>query len=505
MFRVYSFVFPTHLIPKGSDILIYGASDMGRDYAKYVMETKYCRIVAYTDRNYENIAPFYQYNFVPPESISTLKFEYVLIASTFCHDEICQLLVSSGIDIDKIKYAEIHKPIAPTPTVVNLYLEYFLARKQNRMMDEAFTSHPIHKFLIGALDKYSSAPLLDSAYATKALMEDFTACDSLAFSYPYENERYFYGNAQNLMSYSGYHNNDITLLPEVHHSVFNKRVDQWRPSHSLIIISNGYQQPYYDFPIIEIGSHIMYASPYLDREQMTELKNRLGYTLTVYPVDSAYGLENEFNEQRLLDYLYEESQNFDSVIVCLNFNAISEQKIKQYEKIGAKVLSSGVRSDQEFLCKSRSILDLTDVALCNYIGGPLNYVTALNKTVKWIDSNVLPSERIAPSSYIPEYENNKRLLQCELKSGENLSTKAVQCCHELYRHEWLKTPDEIRAIFEMNEAIYKRAYGDINSFHNCTAAYLDELSKSRDVEDALKYRLLYDAWDKMVKQHPSCT
>jgi hypothetical protein len=484
------------LIPKGCDILVYGALDMGEDYARRIRDTNYCRIVAYADKNWRDIRPFYQYDIISPDLVSTLDFDYALIASTNHHEEIRQYLISIGINGDIIKYAEIREHRRVLSPVVNLYHEYFLAKEQGREMDKKYTTHPIHKLLVDSLVRYDKATLSEKARAAQQLLADFSACDNLAILHDYEDERYMYGNAHVLMSYCGYENGDILQLPGIHHGPVSIKWDPDGPYYAPIVIGGKYQRSFLKAPVIEVGPYIFYAKPLLLADEKSELKSRIGRTLTIFLAHSILFMEVCFDKRRFEMFLREEAKKYDSVFLCLNFNDISDEQIRYYERLGARIVTAGVRKDPLFLNRLRSILDVSDMVLCDHIGSPLNFATAMKKQVQWFDSGCAYSREISPNSYIAAYEENKNKLLAEIKSGEVLSESALARCNDLFSQDQLKTPEELRAIFEMNELIYKRSYGDCALFEENTYRYLDELAGSREREDALKYKLLNDAWNK---------
>ena len=47
------YLFPFHLVEKNSNIVLYGAGNAGKNFAKQVAITGHCNIVAVVDKNYE--------------------------------------------------------------------------------------------------------------------------------------------------------------------------------------------------------------------------------------------------------------------------------------------------------------------------------------------------------------------------------------------------------------------------------------------------------------------
>jgi hypothetical protein len=497
MHRRFSFAFPTHLILPKSRILIYGAGDMGRDYAKFIRETGYCEIVAFADRDYLNIPLCHSYEVVNPDRIAAFEYDCILIASTQHHEEIKNSLAVGGIQKEKVLYAEIRKPESFPSVVANLYLDYFLAKMQHRKMNPAFLSHPIHKILVESLNRYDKATILDSAGATRRLLDDFKACDNLSFSWIYVDERWLYGNVSALISYCGYDAKDIRKLPEVAHGVtIDSRHKNYRPDSPILVMSVCHRFLHCEFPIMECGPYINYASGYLDKAKIHLIKKKLGRTLTLFPAHTCFGWKISHDGDSLLEFVREESRQFDTLLVCLYFNDLTDEEIERYTGIGAKIVTAGVSADQYFLCKSRSILDLTDVAVVNTPHGSLSNCICMGKPVKWFDTNVWYSNDTALQGQ-REFEGPMETLLRELKSGEELSPAAIQRCRELYGHDKFKTPEEIRTIFEINVEIYDRAHGDMNRYPYYTQKYLEELSAGDDPDGKLKFGLLDGAWSQM--------
>ena len=49
------FLFPYTKVKQGSGIIVYGAGDMGSQYVKQILLTRYCELLAVADRNWDKI------------------------------------------------------------------------------------------------------------------------------------------------------------------------------------------------------------------------------------------------------------------------------------------------------------------------------------------------------------------------------------------------------------------------------------------------------------------
>lgn len=73
------YVFPKDIVPKGSKIILYGAGRVGRSYYRQIEMSGWCEIVAWADKNINNIME----NCVKRISlneISSLQYDYILVA-----------------------------------------------------------------------------------------------------------------------------------------------------------------------------------------------------------------------------------------------------------------------------------------------------------------------------------------------------------------------------------------------------------------------------------------
>lgn len=72
------YMFPYELINKGSKVVLYGAGVIGRSFYKQITKNKFCEIIAWVDRNYENIDIPYAV-IKNPKAILQEKYDYVVV------------------------------------------------------------------------------------------------------------------------------------------------------------------------------------------------------------------------------------------------------------------------------------------------------------------------------------------------------------------------------------------------------------------------------------------
>ncbi len=100
-----NFLFPYELVPKGSNIIIYGAGKCGRSFLKQICDNHYCNVVAVVDKNYKNIQKVYGIDVVSINDIYSIKHDFVVVAvGPLIIDEVVDSIYESIGKTDKLVY-----------------------------------------------------------------------------------------------------------------------------------------------------------------------------------------------------------------------------------------------------------------------------------------------------------------------------------------------------------------------------------------------------------------
>ena len=93
-------LFPYALVPYNSSIIIYGGGSIGADYLFQIKRTKYCRILAIADKNYDGSIS----GMIHPSQIIDYTYDYIIIASITENVILSMMdeLVKYGIDMCKV-------------------------------------------------------------------------------------------------------------------------------------------------------------------------------------------------------------------------------------------------------------------------------------------------------------------------------------------------------------------------------------------------------------------
>ena len=94
--------FPLEKIPKGKNIIIYGAGEVGKSFWRFLQYTDYCKVVLWVDKNYQKINQDLGENLIhSPEDIKNYtEYDYVLVS----------MFRKSGIDVTIVFLKDIGVP-----------------------------------------------------------------------------------------------------------------------------------------------------------------------------------------------------------------------------------------------------------------------------------------------------------------------------------------------------------------------------------------------------------
>ncbi|MDD7056769.1 MAG: hypothetical protein PUI26_08145, partial [Selenomonadaceae bacterium] len=102
----YTYLFPFEQVPLHSNIVIYGAGDVGREYYVQLQMTGYGHIVCFLDQNWNKYAhtalPVY-----PPAQVRNIDFDFIVVAlkSDVYLRDIVAILTGLGVDERKIVFS----------------------------------------------------------------------------------------------------------------------------------------------------------------------------------------------------------------------------------------------------------------------------------------------------------------------------------------------------------------------------------------------------------------
>ncbi len=134
-----------------------------------------------------------------------------------------------------------------------------------------------------------------------------------------------------------------------------------------------------DKQIIPVGPYIQYAHNFKSKEQLSKLKTKFGKILLVFPSHNFPGMEVSYDYEKFMNKIEMISKDFDTVFVSMVGYDLKLGINKIYERKGYRVVTSGSRSDPNFLYRQRDLIELADMTMSNAIGTHIGYCICLGK------------------------------------------------------------------------------------------------------------------------------
>jgi hypothetical protein len=141
--------------------------------------------------------------------------------------------------------------------------------------------------------------------------------------------------------------------------------------------------------IIKVGPFIKYATSFYSTNELKSIKDKLGKTLTIFPVHSYFDSNPSYVLEGFRDSIKTHSANYDTILVCIYWVDIVNglhNKFLSLEKV--KIVCAGTRNDPYFLGRLKNIIELSDMTMTNAIGTHIGYCVSLNKPLFYYNSNV---------------------------------------------------------------------------------------------------------------------
>ena len=104
-------IFPYDKVDRGNNIVLYGAGEVGNTFFDTIQKKKYCHIVKWVDRRYEQFQNKSEFKIDSVESICDVEFDAIVIAvlDDVVAEKIKQDLMHMGIAQQKIVWSEYYK------------------------------------------------------------------------------------------------------------------------------------------------------------------------------------------------------------------------------------------------------------------------------------------------------------------------------------------------------------------------------------------------------------
>lgn len=328
-------------------------------------------------------------------------------------------------------------------------------------------------------------------------------------------ESLFYGHLKALADYAGipYEENLVLRLPAIEHGIYwlnePSGADDSPQTHNIVSQGNYRHdaiRQYQRKPHFVIGPYVHYASGTFEQDEIISRKKTLGRTALVFPAHAFESSSNTYDRKRYVNGVMDSLRDhFDSVLISCYWNDINDQVYRYFEDAGAQIISSGLRSDPRFINRLRSIMELSDVVYGNSLGTHIGYSLYLEKPFVYFDGMA----RVAHESDSTHAANanrfatgirgiNDEMIDLFSLKNDGHSVRIEPEQTEFLNHYWgteksTKTPEEIKAIFDITNDMLEQTNGKVRLFNSAYSRLLQDYQASHRSEDAIRAAVLQEA------------
>ncbi len=264
-------------------------------------------------------------------------------------------------------------------------------------------------------------------------------------------ENTLYGYANEVMKYAGIDSKEMFYFPLLEHGImYNNTLALSRYNTHRPYIFQGRscesqwkqiskKKAYY------IGPYIHYASTIYDESELRSLKAKLGKVALVFlPHSVEFDQFSIHIDEIVHRYTERSNENVDTILICAYYNDLSSELIRSLERTeNIKLVCAGFKLDPLFVCRLKTILQLSDICFFTSFSTSIGYVYYLDKKIV-PDIDTSEKDRFRKAYGEAGIKQLNRFEQCFLNGDEIEQREFVEA---LWGISELKEPDEIREIF----------------------------------------------------------
>ena len=185
----------------------------------------------------------------------------------------------------------------------------------------------------------------------------------------------------------------------------------------------------------------------------------MGKCLLAFPTHSTLLADVHYNVKEYCEVLKQLGQNFDSVRICLYWKDINRRIDKTYKNFGFECVTAGHMFDPLFLPRLKSIIETATITTSNAVGTQIGYCLFMNMPhyLYKQDFQVTCNKQQIINNDITILNDEVYALE---KAFSKFNDKITKEQKEIVSFYWgfdcLKSPSEMRAIFDSAENIYQQ-------------------------------------------------
>ncbi len=210
--------------------------------------------------------------------------------------------------------------------------------------------------------------------------------------------------------------------------------------------------------VIPFGPIIAYSEPLLSDNIIKDIKNNLGKTLLIYPMHSIEDYHFQDTAASFISYVEDIKQrySFDTVLVSMYFIDIQRGLHIRYLQKGWQIVCAGNRLNYDFMDCQRTIMELADTIVCQGYSSALGYAGYLKKKIIYKDMPLVYRHGDCIDEIDMWGEYKEKIVALFSDYQDSLTDEQYSFLNYLYGYDSVKTPEELKGIFEMSESTKRR-------------------------------------------------
>lgn len=365
------------------------------------------------------------------------------------------------------------------------------------------------------LDCYSTKDYINNYAYIKEFLKELNKFSSTTSDYYLMDQGSFYGIRKNLHLYCKYRDDSNILQDylDIEHGMSFQDVIPFSESenekYTGYITMGKYRKELlkkYQLPVFTVGPYIAYAQAYYSKDKQKKIKDIWGRTLLVFYSHSTEWSVRDYNNDAIFERIEKCKYEFQTIVLCVYWADVNRDYIERFEQMGVKVVCCGFRSDNNFLSRQKSLLELSDAVLTNGLGTHIGYSIYMGKPVTFIETVVTNVQKvediIEKDDKVVEVlrKNKEKFLKVfGNKNGsvnDSISQEQYNLCNSFFGFDCVRSRKEIRGILELGEEIYKTCDKKEGAYQRQINFMMKKYSRCNSEFGKLKYQLLKEAIGK---------
>lgn len=209
-----------------------------------------------------------------------------------------------------------------------------------------------------------------------------------------------------------------------------------------------------DKPVFSIGPPLHYAVSIYDDKMISFEKTRMGKNALIFPAHSTHLIQSVYPTDFLLKRAQDLRQHFDTVRFCLYWKDIQSGSARPFLDSGYECVTAGHMVDPMFYSRLKGLLSVADHTYSNSFGTQAGLSVGLDIPHTIFLQDIHHEGDIYYKKSDPFLKNFVQFAELFCQNSDVITSRQKDFAKEYYGLAHVKTPSQLRRIFEHAESLY---------------------------------------------------